>query len=365
VKQKKLVIFMPSIEGGGVEKNLFIISNYLVSKIEDISLITISNSFKNKFNKKIRFISLKSKFWDQIGRRKKFILSLFVLLKEIILDRNILVLCFQGNIYCTFLCKLFGVKIIVRSNSAPDGWSQNAIKQFFFKSIFNFADAIIVNSKDFKKKFKQKFNLKSICIYNPLDKNEVIKKSKIKNKLKFSKKHFNIVNVGRFTDQKDQITLLKAVNEIKEKINVKLYIIGRGVEKKNLERYILQNKLKKIVKLIPFNNNPFNLIKSGDLFILSSIYEGLPNVLLEALTLKKFVISSNCPTGPREILLNGKGGLLFKPRDYKKLAELIIFYKKNKKKLSNKINIGYKNLNRFDSKKNLEKYFKTIKKFLY
>ena len=94
MKQKKLVIFMPSIEGGGVEKNLFIISNYLVSKIEDISLITISNSFKKKFNKKIRFISLKSKFWDQIGRRKKFILSLFILLKEILSDRNILVLCF-------------------------------------------------------------------------------------------------------------------------------------------------------------------------------------------------------------------------------------------------------------------------------
>ena len=50
---------MPSIEGGGVEKNLFIISNYLVDKIKDISLITISNSFKHKFNKKIRFISLK------------------------------------------------------------------------------------------------------------------------------------------------------------------------------------------------------------------------------------------------------------------------------------------------------------------
>ena len=356
---------MPSIEGGGVEKNLFIISNYLITKIEDISLITISNSFKNKFNKKIRFISPKSNFWDKIGRRKKFILSLFLLFKEIILDRNILVLCFQGNIYCTFLCKLFGIKIIVRSNSAPDGWSQNPIKQFFFKSVFSFADAIIVNSKEFKKKFKQKFNLKSICIYNPLDKNVVIKKSKIKNKIKFSKKYLNIINVGRFTDQKDQITLLKAINEIKDKINIKLYIVGRGVEKQNLERYILQNKLKKIVKIIHFNNNPFNLIKSADLFILSSVYEGLPNVLLEALTLKKFVISSDCPTGPNEILLNGKGGLLFKPQDYKKLAQLIIFYKKNRKKLSYKINIGYKNLNRFDFKKNLKKYFQTIEKFLY
>ena len=70
---------MPSIEGGGVEKNLFIISNYLVNMINEISLITISNSFKNKLNKKIRFISLKSKFWDKVGRRKKFFLSLFIL----------------------------------------------------------------------------------------------------------------------------------------------------------------------------------------------------------------------------------------------------------------------------------------------
>ena len=146
---------MPSIEGGGVEKNLFIISNYLVSKIEDISLITISNSFKNKFNKKIRFISLKSKFWDQIGRRKKFILSLFILLKEIILDRNILVLCFQGNIYCTFLCKLLGVKIIVRSNSAPIGWSQNLLKNFIFKKILKLANKTIVNSQEFNKELKK------------------------------------------------------------------------------------------------------------------------------------------------------------------------------------------------------------------
>ena len=132
MKQKKLVIFMPSIEGGGVEKNLFIISNYLIDKIEDISLITISNSFKKKFNKKIRFISLKSKFWDKIGRRKKFLLSLFILFVEILKNRNLLVLCFQGNIYCTLLCKLMGIKIIVRSNSAPDGWSQNILKHFFF-----------------------------------------------------------------------------------------------------------------------------------------------------------------------------------------------------------------------------------------
>ena len=66
------------------------------------------------------------------------------------------------------------------------------------------------------------------------------------------------------------------------------------------------------VKILPFQKNPYNLINSSDIFILTSIYEGLPNVLLEAQVLKKFIISTDCPTGPREILLNGNAGYLFK-----------------------------------------------------
>ena len=356
---------MPSIEGGGVEKNLFIISNYLTNKINDISLITISNNFKKKFNKKIRFISLKSNYWDTIGRRKKFLLSLLLLIIEILKDRNILVLCFQGNIYCTLLCKIFGIKIIVRSNSAPEGWSQGAIKYYFFKTIFRFADKIIVNSYEFKKRFKNKFNLETTCIYNPLNKNEIIKKSKIKSTIKFSKKKLNIINVGRYTDQKDQLTLLKAINLIKDKVNIKLLIVGRGIKKNDLISYINLNNLKKHVQLVNFTKNPFNLIRSSDLFILTSLYEGLPNVLLEALTLKRFIISTDCPTGPKEILLNGKAGNLFKPGDYKQLSKLIINYKNNKVKELTKTKFGYKNLDRFDFDKNLKKYFLLIDKFLY
>ena len=83
MSQKRLIIFIPSIEGGGVEKNLFIISNFLTKKINNISLITISKRFKNRFNKKIKFISPKLNFWDSLGRRKKFFISLFLLLIEI------------------------------------------------------------------------------------------------------------------------------------------------------------------------------------------------------------------------------------------------------------------------------------------
>ena len=358
--QKRLIIFIPSIEGGGVEKNLFIISNYLKDKINNISVISISNKYKNKFNNKIKFISPKADFWNSIGRRKKFFVGLFLLFFEILKDRNTLVFSFQGNVYCTLLCKLLGIKIIVRSNSAPDGWSQNRFKNLIFKFVLRSADKIIVNSFEFKKKFKTKFKIHAECIYNPLNKREIIKKSKIKSKINFDRKKLKLINIGRYTDQKDQLTLLKAVNRIKDKISFNLLLVGRGVEKKNLVKYIHENNLSKQVKLLDFQNNPFNLIKSSDVFILSSLYEGLPNVLLETQVLKKFIISSNCPTGPREILLNGKAGFLFNVGNYLELSNLILYYSKNKKSLSKKISIGYKNLNRFDYNQNLKKYLNII-----
>lgn len=362
---KELIIFMPSIEGGGVEKNLFIISNYLSKFINEVSIISLSKSYKKRFNKRIKFLTLKKKIWDKIGRRKKFIVALFILFVQIIKKkRNLLVFCFQGNIYCTLLCKLLGVKIIVRSNSAPDGWSQNFFKFFLFKYIFKFADKILVNSNDFKTKFKTKFNIKTECIYNPLNYNEIIKKSKEPTSLRYPKNNLKIINIGRFTDQKDQITLLKAVNLIKDKVRFCLYIVGKGIEKNKLESFIRTNNLKKFVKIINFQNNPFNILKKSELFILTSIYEGLPNVLLEALVLKKYIISSDCPTGPREILLNGKGGSLFKPGDYKKLSKLIIDYSINKKKYKSKISYAHNKLDRFDYKANLRKYLKVVKSLI-
>ncbi len=112
--------------------------------------------------------------------------------------------------------------------------------------------------------------------------------------------------------------------------------------------------------ILNFLNNPYPIIKETDLFVLSSKYEGLPNVLLEALVLKKMIISSNCRTGPNEILLNGKGGLLFNVGDHIQLYKKILYYVKNKKKCNRMVKIGMKNLNRFEKKKNLEKYLHFI-----
>tara|TARA_B100000035_G_scaffold34772_1_gene26394 strand:- start:1136 stop:2233 length:1098 start_codon:yes stop_codon:yes gene_type:complete len=359
--KKKLLIFMPIMEVGGVEKNLINIANHLIKRFNKISLITLSNKFKNKFDKKIEFISFKSYFLRSFGKRKSFILCLYLLFLQILKNRNVVVLCFQGNIYCTFLCKLLGVRVIVRSNTSPDGWSKNFIKFIFYKYILGLADKIIVNSLDFKKNLKLKFNISSTCIYNPLDLKEVVKKSRTKQKIRLNKKKINLINVGRLVDQKDQMTLLKAVNRIKNQINFNLIIIGAGNKKHELIDYINRNNLNQKIQLIGSKNNPFNLISSSDIFILTSLYEGLPNVLLEAQALKTYIISTNCPTGPKEILLNGKAGSLFKVGNYKQLSKLILDYSKNRIKYLKMIRCGYQNLYRFDYKKNLNKYTETIK----
>ena len=364
MKQKKIIIFMPTIEGGGVEKNFFLIANYLSKKFKYISVISLTSSCRNKLDSKIKFISVKNKYLNIVGRRTKFIISLFLLLREILSYRETSVLCFQGLVYCTILCKFLSTKIIIRSNSSPSGWSNNYIKKILYKKVYGMADKIIVNSQNFKKELKSKFNLSSQCIYNPLNKKEIIKNSKNKIKIKFfSKKNFKIISVARFSNQKDHLCLLKSINVLKNRYrNIRVLLIGSGEKKKEIQDKINELMLNKFFKILEFKTNPFPYIKKSDLFILSSKFEGLPNVLLEAITLNKIVISSNCPTGPSEILDNGKGGLLFKVGDYEQLSKKIIFSIENKNKCNKKILFAKKRLYRFNFSKNLFEYYNALSK---
>mgnify|MGYP001308464258 CR=1 FL=1 len=356
--KKKIIIFMPTIDVGGVEKNFFIITDYLLKKYKYLSIISLSYKIKKRFGKKIKFVGPKSNIFNKFSRRLKFIISLFYLIRQIFLKKNIIVLCFQGNMYCVFICKIFGAKVILRSNSSPKGWSKNIIKLQLYKWGFRCANGIIVNSKEFKKQLKDMFNVNAKCIYNPLNYYEIKKLSKQKITFNFfDKKKLNIIKVARFEDQKDHFTLLKAINIIKNKINLKLLLIGNGSNELQIRKYIKDNGLKKIIKIIKNIDNPFPYIVKSDLVILSSIYEGLPNILLESIALNKFIISSKCPTGPKEILDNGKGGLLFEIKDFKELSKKILFYKKNKSKLQKKIDYSKLTLNRYDYNKNLKKYY--------
>ena len=129
MSQKKLIIFMPSIEGGGVEKNLFLISNYLGKNIPNTKLITCDRSYNYKFSN-LEIINPKTKVEVLSLRRLKYFFCFFELIKIIFNNKNFLVFAFQANLYCSIICKIFGIKIIIRSNSSPSGW-----KLGFFRKI--------------------------------------------------------------------------------------------------------------------------------------------------------------------------------------------------------------------------------------
>ena len=365
--KKRLLIFNPSIEDGGVEKNLFLITNFLSSKLSNVLLLSADIDQKKGFSNKIKFIHPKFNIPKKSGRMLKYFFCLILLMIEILKDRKLVILSFQANVYVICLAKIFGVKVLSRSNTAPSGWSNNFLKRSLFKFFLAKADKIIVNSLDFKKELDNRFNVKSVCIYNPFNIKQIKKKSKLKVKFDFfskDKKSLKIINVARLTDQKDHYTLLKAFEILNYKRKSKLLIIGRGENFEKLKFFIKEKKLQKFIKLIGYNKNPFPYVKLSDVFVLSSKFEGLPNVLLEAAYLKKPIISTNCPTGPREILLNGKMGKLIKVGDYKKLSEILIDFDKNSKETKNKINMLKKKLKKYGYKKNCNKYLNLLKKYL-
>lgn len=167
---------------------------------------------------------------------------------------------------------------------------------------------------------------KIIRIYNPFNFERILKNSEeeIQN-INILKEPF-AVSVMRLTENsKDFDTLIKAWQVLEQQnINLKLYILGDGSDKKNIE-----NKIKNVGqenRIILLGNivNPYPWIKKSKMLIHSSKFEGLPTVLIEALILNKIVISSNCISGPKEILENGEIGYLYEIGDYKKLADLII-----------------------------------------
>ena len=186
MNRSKLVVFIPSIEGGGVEKNLYIITNYLSRELEnEVYVITANKKNTELFSKDVKIITSKFKISEINSRLIKYFISLILLLFFFLKNKKIAVLSFQANIYAIILCKIIGVKIIVRSNSSAKGWSNNVFKDFIFKFLLRKSEKVIVNSLALKNEFIKKFNLQSICIYNPFNKDEVNKLAKVKFSLDF------------------------------------------------------------------------------------------------------------------------------------------------------------------------------------
>ena len=130
----------------------------------------------------------------------------------------------------------------------------------------------------------------------------------------------------RIDKQKDIDTLVESYKILKEKYSIKekLYIAGVGDQKERLENLVKSYQLEKEIVFLGLQKNPYIWMKNARFFVHSSYREGLPTVVIEGLITNGMVISSDCPTGPKEILEEGKSGILFPVGDKNKLAEEIM-----------------------------------------
>lgn len=364
---KKIIIFYPSFERGGVEIILLnLIKFFLKKKIE---IVLITSNFKKGIIKNEIFQSriVKERSFKIIPDRiSKALTASKILVNELKKSnhKNTIVLSLQGSSLAILVSKLLGFKIIVRN--AEDAISSTFFAENKFQSLivlflkiilYNLSDKIISNSKGSGNSLKKIFikEKKIFPIYNPYLK-KIYKNSR-------KKRYKYLLSVGRLTKQKDFNNLIISFSLIKDQIpNYKLIIIGDGQLKNELQSLIENLDLKKRIILTGWKKNLKKYYLSSKLFVLNSLYEGFGNVLIDAINYDLPIITTNCKSGPNEIINYGKGGFLTPIRNPKLLSKQILFCIKNYKLAQKKSLYAKKNIKKFDCQINCEKYFKLISK---
>lgn len=184
-----------------------------------------------------------------------------------------------------------------------------------FRKFFGF-DKIMVISEKIKQDFEtiaitEEEKDKIVRIYNPLDTEEILSKSKLELKnYNFDKRVKTFISVGTVFPQKGFDRLLKVHKRLlEERYNHKILILGDGYDFENLKNLKKELGISETVTLLGFTENPYPYFQKADFYILSSRYEGFPTVLFEAITLKKKIIATDV-SGVREMLEEGKLGFI-------------------------------------------------------
>jgi glycosyltransferase involved in cell wall biosynthesis len=133
-----------------------------------------------------------------------------------------------------------------------------------------------------------------------------------------------IIAVGRLGVEKSFDSLIKAFSLVRKQTKSRLLILGEGEQRTTLETLAKELDIQNDLSLPGFVSNPYKYLKDAAVFVLSSRWEGLPTVLIEALAVGISVVSTDCPSGPREILENGRWGRLVPVGNIKEMAQAII-----------------------------------------
>jgi len=327
----KISFILPDVKGGGAQKMIINLANFYAQKGDNINLVLFKKEgpYQNLIDKKVNIINFnKSRSLFVINILRKY------LKKE--QKHTIISSMYYVNVICLF-CNLLNSKkhnmiITERNHFTHRIKAESILHQITFKTLikklYPTAHHIVGISNGVCHDLKGILgNIAPIStIYNPVI--SVDYKHKIaENNDNIYPKNIDIklITSGRLVAQKDYPTLLKALSYYQKNYNnsFHLVILGDGHLKNKIKSTIDDMNLTNHISFLGFVENPLSYMKQADIFILSSAWEGFGNVLVEALYCGLKIISTNCPSGPAEILVDGKYGILTPVGDKTALAKAI------------------------------------------
>ena len=357
----KIGMVFPAVEYGGQEKNLILLSNELHKNKYEVEVLSYGEkSFStNKLNSNIMRINLESSGYKFFilnfiitlvsrGMLKIYLKSLIKIFGYLFNNEYKVLICFQSGGLVSILKAITRskTKIITRESTSPIQMSklQKSILPFSIKVkikkfLYKFSDTIVANSTGTKDeinnllKKNKAITIENICDYSGMK----IDKDNNFHPI-FKKQSYKLITVGRLNQTKRVDIIIKALKEISSTINIDLIIVGEGPEKSKLENLAKDINISDKVHFIGFSNEVHKWIINSDIYISASIVEGSPNSIIESVCLGIPVIAADCNHGPKEILDNGKIGILVPINDIKEMI-LKISNLLNNKELMKKLSI--------------------------
>lgn len=318
MKGEHLAIFIPSLAGGGAERvTINLIEGFLGHGFKiDLVLSAAEGPLLKSVPPQARIVNLRSsRTIKSVNALRKYLKSKQPAYLLSALD--------HANIVALLARKLARVdtKVIVTVHNTLSASLEafNSTKAFLMprliRNLYPLADHVVAVSKGVAQDLADTTGLSVSgikVVYNPIITPALFEKLKqpVNHKWFSSPGYRVILAVGRLEKQKDFPTLLKAFAVLRESRKVKLIILGEGAERKNLESMVDSLGLNEDVSLPGFVENPYAYMACSSLFVLSSRWEGLPTVLVEAMAVGTPVVATDCPSGPNEILEGGRYGPL-------------------------------------------------------
>lgn len=331
--KRKIAMLLPELGGGGAERVFLLLAEFFADNGIEVDLILMKKQgeYLPEIPGNIRVVSLctgsdgKFHFWEAgiaFFRMVRYLrqtsidvlfstlgkTNLFAILSALIVSENFRLVIREANTFHNISNKI-QIKLAA--------W------------LYPKADHIIAISKGVAQDLKGIKRVKAenvSVIYNPIDLKTIqrLSKAPIDHPWLLSKTVPVIVAVGRLVPQKDFETLIRAFDKVQKKQDTRLIILGKGQLKKKLEGIIQELSLEKKVQLAGFRRNPFPYYRNADLFVMSSRWEGFGMVLIEAMASGTNIVSTDCHSGPSEILGSGKYGCLVPVGDNMALSRAIL-----------------------------------------